>query len=290
MIKLINFIRGQRQRNVEAQDLINSIKSFLENKDYEGRDELMRPVLEEDALLMAVDDVLEAAGLLEPDADDGDDDDGEAQRGAQESKMSCDPQQDAEDSAKLEALLQRMQQTAEAAQQDQVPNAGNFKGTDDSYYFESYSKVDIHYTMLRDTVRTGAYEHGILDNAELFKDKVVLDVGCGTGILCMFAAKAGAKKVIGVDMSSIIHHARNIVAANGFGDVITLLHGRLEDLQLPVEKVDIIISEWMGYALLFESMLSSVLYARDRYLAPEGRVLPDQSRMYIVRSASIPLD
>ena len=51
-----------------------------------------------------------------------------------------------------------------------------------------------------------------------FRDKVVLDVGCGTGILCMFAAQAGAKHVIGVDMSGIIEHARGIVKANGFED------------------------------------------------------------------------
>jgi len=58
----------------------------------------------------------------------------------------------------------------------------------------------------------------MMDNKHLFRDKVVLDVGCGTGILCMFAAKAGAKKVIGVDMSNIIDQAKKIIAANGFSD------------------------------------------------------------------------
>jgi protein arginine N-methyltransferase 1 len=52
--------------------------------------------------------------------------------------------------------------------------------------------------MLKDEVRTGKYQAAILHNANLFKDKVVLDVGCGTGILSMFCAQAGAKKVIGV--------------------------------------------------------------------------------------------
>jgi protein arginine N-methyltransferase 1 len=56
----------------------------------------------------------------------------------------------------------------------------------------------IHEEMLKDEVRTGKYQAAILHNAALFKDKVVLDVGCGTGILSMFAAQAGAKKVIGV--------------------------------------------------------------------------------------------
>lgn len=52
--------------------------------------------------------------------------------------------------------------------------------------------------MLKDEVRTGKYQQAILHNKSLFEGKVVLDVGCGTGILCMFAAQAGATKVIGV--------------------------------------------------------------------------------------------
>ena len=52
--------------------------------------------------------------------------------------------------------------------------------------------------MLKDEVRTLTYRNSMYYNKHLFKDKVVLDVGCGTGILCMFAAKAGARRVIGV--------------------------------------------------------------------------------------------
>ena len=92
-------------------------------------------------------------------------------------------------------------------------------------------------------MRTTSYRNSIYQNAHLFKDKVVLDVGCGTGILCMFAAKAGAKKVIGVDMSNIIDNAKIIVKDNGLDGVITLLKGKMEDVVLPVDKVDIIVSE-----------------------------------------------
>lgn len=52
--------------------------------------------------------------------------------------------------------------------------------------------------MLKDEVRTRSYRNAIYQNKHQFKDKIVLDIGCGTGILCLFAAKAGAKKVIGV--------------------------------------------------------------------------------------------
>lgn len=82
----------------------------------------------------------------------------------------------------------------------------------------------------------------------------------------MFCVKAGAKHVIGVDMSNIIDHAKKIVALNGMSDKITLLKGKMEEVTLPFPRVDIIVSEWMGYFLLYESMLDTVLWARDRYL------------------------
>lgn len=94
------------------------------------------------------------------------------------------------------------------------------------------------------------------------QNKIVLDVGCGTGILSMFAAKAGAKHVYGVDMSGIVENAKKIIEVNNLSDKITIIRGKVEDIQLPVEHVDIIISEWMGYCLFYESMLDTVLFAR----------------------------
>lgn len=136
--------------------------------------------------------------------------------------------------------------------------------------------------MITDRIRTDGYRNAILNNPELFKGKVVLDVGCGTGILSMFAAQAGAAKVIGIDRSEMGDVAREIVAANGFSDVITILRGKVEDMDLLVDKVDIIVSEWMGYCLLYESMLDTVLFARDKWLARRpplpGQVLHVHSR------------
>merc|ERR1739848_605611 len=153
--------------------------------------------------------------------------------------------------------------------------------TSKDYYFDSYAHFGIHEEMLKDEVRTLTYRNSMYHNKHLFKNKVVLDVGCGTGILSMFAAKAGAKQVFGVDMSGIVEQAREIVKKNGFEDKVTLIRGKIEEIQLPVEKVDIIISEWMGYCLFYESMLDSVLFARDKWLASDGLMFPDRATLYV---------
>ena len=75
--------------------------------------------------------------------------------------------------------------------------------------------------------------------------------------------------------------AREIVAENGFADRITLLQGKMEDVVLPVQQVDVIVSEWMGYFLIYESMLDTVLYARDKYLVKGGVILPDFASLHV---------
>ena len=59
-------------------------------------------------------------------------------------------------------------------------------------------------------MRTESYRDLMLENKSTFKDRLVLDVGCGTGILSMFAAKAGARHVYAVDMSEVIYQAMDI--------------------------------------------------------------------------------
>jgi protein arginine N-methyltransferase 1 len=96
----------------------------------------------------------------------------------------------------------------------------------------------------------------------------------------MFAARAGARKVYGVEASGIVEFARLIIEENGLSDKITIIHGIMEEVEIP-EKVDLIVSEWMGYALLYESMLPSVMFARDKYMKPGGRMFPDLAHLYI---------
>uniref|UniRef100_A0ACD5XKN7 Uncharacterized protein n=1 Tax=Avena sativa TaxID=4498 RepID=A0ACD5XKN7_AVESA len=157
---------------------------------------------------------------------------------------------------------------------------GNEKTSAD-YYFDSYSHFGIHEEMLKDVVRTRSYQNVITQNNFLFKDKIVLDVGAGTGILSLFCAKAGAKHVYAIECSQMADMAKEIVKTNGYSEVITVIKGKVEEIELPVPKVDVIISEWMGYFLLFENMLDTVLFARDKWLADDGVVLPDKASLHL---------
>ena len=175
---------------------------------------------------------------------------------------------------------QKRQKKDDNKKSDSTGTGGDDRTSKD-YYFDSYSHHGIHEEMLKDEVRTRTYQMAVLNNKHLFEGKTVLDVGCGSGILSMFCAQAGAAHVYGIDCSSIIDQAQKIVTCNGFGDKITLIKGKVEEVELPVDKVDIIISEWMGYFLLYESMLDTVIYARDKWLAPGGLMFPDKAVMYL---------
>lgn len=150
-------------------------------------------------------------------------------------------------------------------------------------YFRSYESLHQHEVMLRDEVRTKAYLNAINLRKEDFKDKIVMDVGAGTGILSMFAAKAGAKMVYAIEPSKTHELAKELIEENHLSDKITVINKKVEELTLDVDvpHVDIIISEWMGYCLLYEGMLDSILVARDRFLVKGGLIFPERAKIYV---------
>jgi type I protein arginine methyltransferase len=147
-------------------------------------------------------------------------------------------------------------------------------------YFESYNDLQIHSLMIKDEARTSAYKNAILENKEYFKNKVVMDIGCGTGVLSMFSAIYGeAKRVYAVEASEMHSLASQLIQDNELNHIIQVIHGKVEDIFLK-EQVDVIISEWMGFYLFHESMLDSVLFGRDKWLKKGGILFPNRAILY----------
>ncbi|XP_054279771.1 histone-arginine methyltransferase CARMER isoform X2 [Macrosteles quadrilineatus] len=154
--------------------------------------------------------------------------------------------------------------------------------TDDSsavQYFQFYGYLSQQQNMLQDYVRTSTYQRAVLANSDDFRDKVVLDVGAGSGILSFFAVQAGAKRVYAVEASSMALHAETLVASNNLKDKIHVIAGKIEEVELP-EMVDVIISEPMGYMLYNERMLETYLHAK-KWLKPNGIMFPSRGDLHI---------
>ncbi|KAJ2919153.1 hypothetical protein MD484_g1262, partial [Candolleomyces efflorescens] len=278
-VRLINYIRKNRLTPAEALALKGTEPWF-------STDEYLVPVIENDPLIQVSTDDWS-------DSEDEEDEPTDPVKKAHwlEKKLALAQQKVAEYQSLLYKRLD-----VENPSEEIKPKPRD----DDTHYFDSYAEngefqtrpgyqiliaigLDIHAVMINDQVRTASYAQFILTNPSLFRDAVVLDVGCGTGILSLFAARSGAKKVIAVDASDIVERAKKIVKVNGFEETISVVRGKVEDVTLPdgITQVDIIISEWMGYALLYESMLDSVLVARDRFLKPGGVMAPSQTKMLL---------
>ena len=134
----------------------------------------------------------------------------------------------------------------------------------------AYTDLSEHRWMIGDRVRTGAYEAAI--RGVVRPGDVVLDFGCGLGILAMMAARAGARKVYAVDRLSIVRVAQAIARKNSLSE-IDFVFAPEGGFDLP-EKVDVVVSEWMGHFALHEGMIGPLCAARDKHLREGGRMVP----------------
>ena len=135
----------------------------------------------------------------------------------------------------------------------------------------SYRDLQNHESMLLDDVRCNAFRQALFE--VVTPESVVLDIGAGTGILSIFAAQAGARKVYAVERQPVAQCAKQIIADNGLTDRVVVFQGEMEALELP-EKVDVIVSEWLGGYGVDENLLPIVINARDRWLKPGGVMIP----------------
>lgn len=145
---------------------------------------------------------------------------------------------------------------------------------------------EAHIESINDAVRNNVFishfRNAIIENQHLFRGRVVLNLRCGIGILALFVAKAKAAKVYAVDESNVLDYTRRIVKDNGLQNTIEVFQSNIRNLTLPVLEVDIIICNWMGFALLHQSACLEVLYARDKWLKkPGGLILPNRAQILI---------
>lgn len=163
---------------------------------------------------------------------------------------------------------------AAAAASEENEQVCELDGTPFSTY---YGQLQHQQNMLQDSVRTGMYQYAFAQNAVDFADATVLDVGTGTGVLAFFAVQAGAKKVYGVEQAKrMAEMARKLVKGNNLEGQIEIVESSVEASSLPVDKVDIIVSEPIGFLLVHERMLESFVQARDMYLKPGGLMMPSE--------------
>lgn len=172
----------------------------------------------------------------------------------------------------------------------------------DKSFYDSYNDYESHNVMLSDVSRNMAYAAALARSVK--PDDVVIDLGSGTGFLSVLAACAGAKCVIAVEPSEVGADGgvlEQTLAANGVSDRVLILNCDIESapamyirtLLTKSTTVDatrfppnlskaanVLVSEWMGFYLIHEGMLRSLLAARDDLLAPNGVLLPSHAAIY----------
>ncbi|TFG07974.1 methyltransferase domain-containing protein [Candidatus Thorarchaeota archaeon] len=119
--------------------------------------------------------------------------------------------------------------------------------------------------------------HQVVDNGS-----VVVDLGCGSGVLGMLAAKAGAKKVTCVDINpEAIEYARRTARKNNLEDRMDFIAGDFRDMMLG-DRADVVICEMLSSFMLVEQQIPASVHARKHLLKSDGILLPSRVRIYLV--------
>lgn len=138
--------------------------------------------------------------------------------------------------------------------------------------------LDYHLSMLHDTARMDSFRRAIA--ATVKPGDVVVDIGCGSGVLSFMACDAGARKVYAIEAGPVIELARELAAENGFADRIEFLEGWSTEVSVG-EPADVLISETIGNAGFDEGIVAWTVDARRRLLRPDPVLVPERLRMWV---------
>ena len=132
--------------------------------------------------------------------------------------------------------------------------------------------------MIADRPRMEAYVRALRQAVE--PGSVVIDIGTGTGIFAMLACQFGARRVYAIEPDDAIQVAREIAAANGFADRIQFMQELSTKVVLP-EQADVIVSDLRGVLPPFQHHIGSIADARERLLAPRGKLIPQRDTLWV---------
>jgi protein arginine N-methyltransferase 1 len=138
-----------------------------------------------------------------------------------------------------------------------------------------YSLADFG-EMIADRQRLEAYSKAIAK--AVCPGDIVLEIGCGPGVFALLACQAGARKVYAIDSEEIVHFARELAAANGFGERMEFFQSDSRKLELP-DRANVIVSDIRGSLPFFGHAIASIEDARKRFLAPGGRLIPQRDTL-----------
>ena len=138
--------------------------------------------------------------------------------------------------------------------------------------------LEEHYSYLSDRVKLTAYESAI--NRLVKPDSIVLDLGCGSGLLGLMALRAGAQKVLFVEEGEVIEAARQTIVQAGFGDKAEFFQANSYQLTLP-EQVDIVVCDHIGYFGFDYGAIGLLADAKKRFLKSDGIVVPAAIELHL---------
>jgi predicted RNA methylase len=149
-----------------------------------------------------------------------------------------------------------------------------------SWMLEEFGSPFAHEDILLDKIRCEAYREAIYRTVK--PGDVVVDLGAGTGLLSFFALQAGARRVYAIEMTGIADVAAELIEANGFRDRITLIRQASSRARLP-ERCDVLLTETLSaFCFDTENTIEFVADARERFLKPGGRVVPESANTFLL--------
>ncbi len=167
---------------------------------------------------------------------------------------------------------------------ERAAKRGNELATQESRAIINANAPFWHFRMMNDELRNHAYDYALRQTID--SDTVVLDIGCGAGLLSMMAARAGAKHIYACEVSELMtEQARKIIEENGFATKISLINKLSNQLQVGVdlpEKADVIVAEVFDTGLLGEHAIRTFDHAREHLLKPGGVILPPRASIQAV--------